>query len=177
MKSGEITPKQLKFACNIISGMENSESYLDAYPSSKKWNKNSLAVAAARLRKKPVVSAYIKEAQDEARERAIISRQRAMEILSEQAEGTVGELLRDDGSIDIDKVRKAGSTIKSIQRTVTTTSTEKGDTKSVSEKITLNGQREAVDSMAKMENWNKEKAAGETETVILNFNLTPSKGK
>jgi hypothetical protein len=85
----------------------------------------------------------------------------------------VGAIINADGSISIEAVKKAGASIKSITRTVT--SSEHGDT--VSEKITLNGQKEAIDSLAKLENWSKERTVGETQEVTLNFNLSPSKGK
>jgi len=152
-KGDRLTNKQRKFALNAISGMDNSDAYRDAYPASRKWKSSSVANSAQTLRRNPLVSAFIEEGQQKALQGAILTRQRALEILSEQAEG------------------------KAMSVTRTSTSTPEGTVTSVAEKTLVSDSKAAIDSLAKLEGWNKEKSVGESEGVILNFNLSPSKGK
>lgn len=172
-KGDQLTVKQQGFVNAIISGMDNIDAYKKAYPTSRKWKGVSISVAASKLRKHPIVAAQVAEGLREARERAVLTRQRALEILSQQAEGTIGDLIDDDGNLVIDKIKKAGASVKSIQTTITTT--ENGE--QVTHKVQISGQKEAIDSLARLENWNKETRLGEAENVILNLNLFPSRNK
>ena len=67
----ELTDKQQKFVDNLISGKTQYESYLDAYPNSKKWSRKVVDNKACELLKKENVKARYNElrAEEEARQR------------------------------------------------------------------------------------------------------------
>lgn len=67
----ELTDKQQKFVDNLVSGKTQYESYLDAYPNSKKWSRKVVDNKACELLKKENVKARYNElrAEEEARQR------------------------------------------------------------------------------------------------------------
>ena len=67
----ELTDKQQKFVNNLVSGKTQYESYLEAYPNSKKWSRKVVDNKAYELLKKENVRAKYEElkAEEEARQR------------------------------------------------------------------------------------------------------------
>ena len=67
----ELTDKQQKFVNNLVSGKTQYESYLEAYPNSKKWSRKAVDNKAYELLKKENVKAKYEElkAEEEARQR------------------------------------------------------------------------------------------------------------
>lgn len=91
----EVTPKQEAFLDGLIKGKSQRQAYIDAYPESANWKKESVDSVSSRLLNDNVkVLSRYREKQEEARAAAAISRDA---IISE---------LREIGfaNIDLDKV-------------------------------------------------------------------------
>ena len=79
----ELTDKQQKFVDNLVSGKTQYESYLDAYPNSKKWSRKVVDNKACELLKKENVKARYNELkaieEERQREKYSLDRDKALE--------------------------------------------------------------------------------------------------
>ena len=97
-----LTPKREKFVQNLISGMSQREAYRSAFPSSVKWKDATVDSKASDLFNTDEILARYNELQDEFKERALYTREQAVEDLRWMQ----GEA-RD--SIEIDGLNKANA--------------------------------------------------------------------
>lgn len=141
-----LTPKQRKAAELYVNGATKVDAYKQAGYAVKTMKDTTVYRTAFRLFETKVVADYVEQLQEEARKNSVLTREEALMILTRQARAELGEFLNFDGSLNIQKIiDEGGPVIKSFKKT-------KG-----SAEITMNDQKSAIDSLAKLENWNKEK--------------------
>jgi hypothetical protein len=80
-----MTARQEKFVRNVLSGMSQRQAYRDAYPNSRKWKDASVDNKASALARSGEVSARLKEGAKKASEKAILTRERKIEMLTKEA--------------------------------------------------------------------------------------------
>jgi hypothetical protein len=76
-----MTPREEKFARLVVEGKSQSEAYRICYPHSKKWKLESVHVSASKLASK--VRPRVKNMQEEAKDRALLSLEEHMAKLQE----------------------------------------------------------------------------------------------
>lgn len=81
-----LTPKQVRFAQAIVSGKNPGQAYREAYATKAPFRSRALEVEASRTARKPHIAAYIAQLQAKLERKAILSRQRSLEILTVIAE-------------------------------------------------------------------------------------------
>lgn len=89
-KGSKLTPKQEKFAKNVVSGMPQVDAYRDAYDV-KTDNKNSHRRRAYEVAQSSNVSAMIAEMKERAERNVVWTRQMAVEALLEAADIARGQ--------------------------------------------------------------------------------------
>ena len=152
-----LTPKQEAFCQAMLVSDNASEAYRAAY--STKGGR-SVNVNASRLLALPHVAARVQELRDRAADKAVAERHEALVELTMIARGRVGSFLRDDGSIDVAKLAKAGPELESFQLV----DTEHGQRVT----IKLRDPIRAIERLAKMLGWD---APDKLEVAGVTFNL------
>ena len=96
----KLTAKQEKFVQSLVSGLSQRKAYLEAYPNSKNWTDRTVDSRASELLKKSNVLGRYNELMDEHKEKALWTREQAVNDLiwlKEQAKKSIKE--QDDGYI------------------------------------------------------------------------------
>ncbi|WP_051221255.1 terminase small subunit [Eremococcus coleocola] len=95
-----LTAKQEKFVQGLVSGLSQRQAYINAYPTSKDWKHETVDSKASNLLKHDKVLARYNELMDEFKERALFTREDAVNYakwLLEQAKHSIIHI--DDGYV------------------------------------------------------------------------------
>lgn len=109
----KLTAKQEKYVQGLIAGLSQRQAYIKAYPNSKKWKENSIDRQASTLLKNTKVLARYNELLDEHKEKALWTREDAINKLVwlvEQSMKSIEE--QDDGYV---RQGTSGALISAIQ--------------------------------------------------------------
>ena len=79
--ANKLTPKQEKFVQGLVSGLSQRQAYKEAYPNARKWNDNSVDSRASNLFKNDKVLTRYNEIMNEHKEKALWTREEAVEAL------------------------------------------------------------------------------------------------
>lgn len=79
--ANKLTPKQEKFVQGLVSGLSQRQAYKKAYPNARKWNDNSVDSRASNLFKNDKVLTRYNEIMNEHKEKALWTREEAVEAL------------------------------------------------------------------------------------------------
>lgn len=81
-ENNRLTPKQEKFAQEIAKGKSQYEAYITAYPTSKKWSRNAIDVAANHLMENNKISIRLKELNAKQEKKVEWTRKKALETIN-----------------------------------------------------------------------------------------------
>ena len=79
--ANKLTPKQEKFVQGLVAGLSQRQAYKKAYPNARKWNDNSVDSRASNLFKNDKVLTRYNEIMNEHKEKALWTREEAVEAL------------------------------------------------------------------------------------------------
>ncbi|MDA3872406.1 MAG: terminase small subunit [Kiritimatiellae bacterium] len=147
-----LTGKEKIAADHYVAHGNKSDAYRAGYATAKM---KALTVnrRAVEIFARPHVKAYVETLQAQAQTAAILTRQRALEILTDIAEGRISEFIQENGEIDTAAVSRSGHTIESFRQAVT----EGGTTRSIKVRDPIT----AIDRIAKLEGWDKQQDDGD----------------
>jgi phage terminase small subunit len=158
-KIQKLTAKQKEAADHFLIHGNQSEAFRHAYNVKATTKAETVRSNASALFSKPHVAAYVEKHRNRETNKAIITRERALEILSEIAEGKISEFITESGDIDTVAVAKSGHTVESFRQAIT----DSGSTKSIKVRDPIS----AIDRIAKLEGWDKQK-----ESPVDGINFT-----
>lgn len=96
-----LTPQQEKFAQGVVSGMNASDAYKNAYPKSRKWKDEAVRVAGAKMMEIGNISVRIKLLQDAAASVAVDTAVLIAEENLRLAQSRVSGIMHADGRVKL----------------------------------------------------------------------------
>ena len=115
-----MTQRQVRFALAYIETGNASEAYRQAYPRSRAWRPKTVWEHASRLLADGKVQARVADLRARAESAAVATRQEVLEMLSRVIRGCPAQLLRDDGTVDLDRLREMRQELQEFAVEVTT---------------------------------------------------------
>jgi phage terminase small subunit len=94
-----LTPQQEKFAQGLGAGLNQSEAYRQAYPSSLKWKDYSVHIAASELSSDNKVKVRLATLQQMAAENASLTGARILEEIQRVAFSDIRRITKEDGTL------------------------------------------------------------------------------
>ena len=97
-----LTAKQEKFVQGLVSGLSQRQAYYEAFPNSKKWKPETVDNKASKLFKESEILARYKQLMDEHKEKALWTREEAindLKWLKEQAKQSILDEKFDNGYV------------------------------------------------------------------------------
>ena len=147
-QGSSLTAKQKAAAGHYVLHGDKSEAYRKFYSSKSK--PATINKAAHRLFETETVKTYVEELQAKTTSATIMTRQRALEILSQIAEGKVSDLLNEYGDFDTEKIVKSGFSLEALEII------EGTENSAGRKKIKVRDPITAIDRIAKLEGWDKQ---------------------
>ena len=103
-----LTAKQEKFVQGLVSGLSQRQAYYEAFPNSKKWKPETVDNKASKLFKESEILARYNELMDEHKEKALWTREEAVNDLKWLKEQTKQSII--DEKFDNGYVRQGTAT-------------------------------------------------------------------
>ena len=91
-----LTPKQEKYVQGLVAGLSQRKAYMEAYPSSRKWTERTVDSRASELLKESNVLGRYSELMDEHKEKAMWTREEAVNTLKWLIEKSVKSIEEQD---------------------------------------------------------------------------------
>ena len=91
-----LTPKQEKYVQGLVAGLSQRKAYMEAYPSSRKWTERTVDSRASELLKESNVLGRYNELMDEHKEKAMWTREEAVNTLKWLIEKSVKSIEEQD---------------------------------------------------------------------------------
>jgi hypothetical protein len=105
-KKVSLNPKQEKFLAGILAGLTQRKAYIEAYPNSKTWKDNAIDVKASQLFSNDKIKLRYHELLQSVTKKSILQREEVLEILSSVVRGNIADYLKEDGTLDVPKIRE-----------------------------------------------------------------------
>ena len=142
-----LTAKQQAAADHFIVHGDVGAAYRSAY-STGRMKDTTIAARATEVFKHPKVVAYVDAAKKAATSKAVMTRQEALEILSEIGRGKLSDFINENGEIDKEAVSKAGYSLEEFS----IAAGKYGDNK----KVKVRNPIQAIERLSKMLGWDKQ---------------------
>lgn len=96
-----MTPKQERFAQLLGGGMNQSEAYRQAYPTSQTWKVDAVHQAASRLAGHSKVRARVAAMFADTTQHLVLERVKVLREVAMLAHSDIGSIMKDDGSVKL----------------------------------------------------------------------------
>jgi phage terminase small subunit len=149
-KRRKLTKPERDFAEHYLVHGSALEAQRHAYPSSKATD-TTRSRRAHEILNRSRVAAYLAGMRKKSTSKAVMTRQRALELLTEIGEGRVPTYLTPDGEIDEAKVAAGGADVEEFTKAVT--HTDRSTTTRT--KVKVRNPVQAIERLAKMQGWDK----------------------
>jgi phage terminase small subunit len=148
-KTISLTAQELIAAEYYVVHGSKSDAYRAGY-STRNMKAATVNRAASAVFSRPRVKAYVEELYAKSRSSAVMTRQEALEILSEIARGKLSDFLNDSGDFDTEKIVKSGFSLEALEII------EGTENNAGRKKIKVRDPITAIDRIAKLEGWDKQ---------------------
>jgi hypothetical protein len=142
-----MTQRQQTFANQYIATGNASEAYRRAYPRALAWSDQAVHVNASKMLARAEVQLRVADLRAQAASAAVATREEVLGILTRIVRGYPSGLLREDGTVDLDRLRDCRQEIGEI----TVEDTPAGRR----HKVKLRDVVAAADRLAKLQGWDQ----------------------